>query len=776
MTDSIADDSSKEGSMTEKEGLQTGMGGMDPAVFAQLVSALRMATQPHTTQPAVHLAPAAEADAGETSAKSNTDPTSIPVSTSAPGSTLTSDPTMLTAIASMLAAKGPMGTMQKTDFTALSAFMHALSAVMPPPQTNTLLALPPAPIAAPPATILPTPSISLSVPQHDATKMLLRSLSVKAALLAARAQELAVEEKHVAALKVKARSTETDLARIRTSLNELEARLKDEKIRFDQAEARWIQKDAVWREAVEQLDAKKEEVRELERAVSDLKNDVRRETGFDPENIAALPSPMDSNMSKSDNEVDSFLRGVIPDRSSDIYCDSVGKSSQPSLTNPRIKIVERTSAISPPLDSPVRSHSSSTAAPSGSRSADLRNVLENDRKRSINSLAGDGDASTHSLVRNSSLSSANNSTSSNSVAITIVERRPRGSTSSAERAHSPSFSCSTMATLSQASAAPHTLYCLAFNQNKCIHSSSSCHNVHGCLYCHSSQHSIVNCPSQRNICVTWNMSSPSASCPSSCRREHRCLRCASTSHKLINCPHPADQGLEYCFAFNAWGICRFHGNGECGRAHFCMRCMSEEHAGFKCPQNVGEYPRSVKAAVGDGSNPSTSMTVSSRDPERDSREVSGGGGGRSISSNSSVITFSLSSSEKRQSDNLQERGDDKRARNSYRSRSRSPIKRTGSVSGSSSSRAIVVEDKRTTSTRPSETNGSSISSGAARRDSTSSGGSGFSLLTHSERGSVCRDFNNNKCALVDTKCRFRHVCLRCGDSSHQEKRCPHISV
>ncbi|KAJ3231736.1 hypothetical protein HDU81_003546 [Chytriomyces hyalinus] len=769
MTDSIADDSSKEGPMAEKEGVQTGMGAMDPGVFAQLVSALRMATQPHTTQAAVHVAPAAEADAGDSSIKSNSDSTtSIPAS--APGNTLTSDPTMLAAIASMLAAKGPVASMQNTDFTALSAFMHALSAVMPPPQTNTLLALPPAPVSAPPTITLPTPSISLSVPQHDATKMLLRSLSVKAALLAARAQELAVEEKHVAALKVKARSTETDLARIRTSLNELEARLKDEKIRFDQAEARWIQKDAVWREAMEQLDARKEEVRELERAVADLKNDVRRETGFDPENIAALPSPMESNMSKSDNEADSFLRGVIPDRSSDSYCDSVGKSSQPSSANPRIKIIERTSALSPPLESPARSHSSSTGAPSGSRSADLRNVLENDRKRSIHSLNGDGDASTHSLVRNNSLSSASNSASSNSVAITIVERRPRGNTSSAERAHSPTFSSSTTATSSQPSAAPHTLYCLAFNQNKCIHSSSSCQNVHGCLYCHSSQHSIVNCPSQRNICVTWNMSSPSASCASSCRREHRCLRCASTSHKLINCPHPADQGLEYCFAFNAWGICRFHGNGECGRAHFCMRCMSEEHAGFKCPQNVGEYPRSVKAVAGDVANASNSASVTVRDRERDAREASGRSNG---------ITL-LSSSEKRQSDNLNDRGDDKRARhegNSYRSRSRSPVKRNGSMSSSSTSRAIVVEDKRSSSTgtRPAETNASTGSS-ATRRDSTSSGSSGFSLLTHSERGLVCRDFNNNKCALVDTKCRFRHVCLRCGDSSHQEKRCPHTSV
>ncbi|KAJ3398068.1 hypothetical protein HDU80_009315, partial [Chytriomyces hyalinus] len=178
--------------------------------------------------------------------------------------------------------------------------------------------------------------------------------------------------------------------------------------------------------------------------------------------------------------------------------------------------------------------------------------------------------------------------------------------------------------------------------------------------------------------------------------------------------------------------------------------MSEEHAGFKCPQNVGEYPRSVKAAVGDGSNASNSTSVSSRDRERESREVSGeGGGGRSISSSSNAVTLSLSSSEKRQSDNLHERGDDKRARNSYRSRSRSPIKRNGSISGSSTSRAIVVEDKRSTSTRPTETNGSS-GSNAARRDSTSSGSSGFSLLTHSERGSVCRDFNNNKCALVDT--------------------------
>ena len=44
-----------------------------------------------------------------------------------------------------------------------------------------------------------------------------------------------------------------------------------------------------------------------------------------------------------------------------------------------------------------------------------------------------------------------------------------------------------------------------------------------------------------------------------------------------------------------------------------------------------------------------------------------------------------------------------------------------------------------------------------------------SLLHESERKTICRNWNNNRCDLDN--CRFRHVCLRCGSEGHRERQC-----
>ncbi|KAI8616155.1 hypothetical protein BC830DRAFT_1119286 [Chytriomyces sp. MP71] len=683
---------------------------------------------------------------------------------------------------------------QGHDMHALSALVQALSAVMPGIGAPSLA---PAPTSLPPAhPPLSTPVLSLPLPppgmQHaavesagavvasqqnhetaeappqDATKILLRNLSVKAALLAERSQELAGEEKLVSSLKVQARAKELEALRLKATLDDLEAKCKAERAKFEEAEAVWMQKDAVWKVAIERLDFKRTEVRELERTVSDLKGDVRRETGFDPENIAALPPSSDSSSrnESSSHEVDTFLRRVVGDGDhNDDDCESIDSGikaahAPPSSSNLRIQIVERSRASSPPPSSNI----SNTAR----SSCDLRTVLE--KRASIHSLHGDSSNNNNNNAPASSViagsSNTPSGTSSNNNTITIVERRPRGQSPESPLHHS---------TYSAYPSAPKdTLYCLDYSQNKC--SSSNCPYFHGCLYCNSVNHPIATCPAQRNICVTWNMSSPSSSCPSSCRREHRCLRCASTGHKLINCPHPADQGLEYCFAFNAWGICRFHANGECSRAHYCMRCMSEDHAGFKCPMNVAEYDQRV---IGPTNH---SNGAEKRNGDYLDRDGGDGKRGRYDSSSSSTSV--------------------------YQPRNKSPARssgRTGSISGaggsgigSSSSAARIVVEERTNSSSKYISNSSSAVAPTVVRISTSGSGTAndnstrtnslssvtavgsssqsLSLLTHTERGQVCRDYNNGKCALLDGKCRFKHVCLRCGDAGHQEKRCPHASL
>ncbi|TPX48831.1 hypothetical protein SeMB42_g02843 [Synchytrium endobioticum] len=45
-----------------------------------------------------------------------------------------------------------------------------------------------------------------------------------------------------------------------------------------------------------------------------------------------------------------------------------------------------------------------------------------------------------------------------------------------------------------------------------------------------------------------------------------------------------------------------------------------------------------------------------------------------------------------------------------------------------------------------------------------------SLLHESERKTICRNWNNNRCEL-EVNCRFRHVCLRCGSDGHRERQC-----
>ncbi|KAJ3084486.1 hypothetical protein HDU99_000488 [Rhizoclosmatium hyalinum] len=125
------------------------------------------------------------------------------------------------------------------------------------------------------------------MPHVDSTKMLLRNLSMQSSLLNTLIQEMHVDEKLVNTLKVQTRAKELESSRLKASVADLEEKLKQERAKFEEAEALWIEKDAVWKAATSRLDAKKTSVQDLERVVSELKEDVRRETGFDPEKLVS---------------------------------------------------------------------------------------------------------------------------------------------------------------------------------------------------------------------------------------------------------------------------------------------------------------------------------------------------------------------------------------------------------------------------------------------------------------------------------------------------------
>ncbi|KAI9337944.1 hypothetical protein BDR26DRAFT_863337 [Obelidium mucronatum] len=657
----------------------------------------------------------------------------------------------------------------------MAALMHVLSSSIAPPQ----VAQPPLPFLPPPPTAqavaLAQEKLLLPV---DNTKILLRNLSMQSSLLNTLTLEMQQDEKLVNSLKAQTRAKELESSKLKASLTDLEEKLKAERAKFEEAEAIWIEKESVWKAAASRLESKKVSVQDLERVVSELKEDVRRETGFDPEKLvsssATTSQPTSTDISNGTED-----------------CESINGANhaKSSSSAPRIQIVERGASGAARLSSPTSPVAPSTSMRSGS---DLRNILDStERKRSIHGPNDDRSSSSSSLI--TAASSSGSSSDKGGVAITIVERRrgtsPSGNTSTSDRITTASTSSSSNNTSGASQ------YCVPFNQQRCSHSSSSCHNIHGCLFCHSTSHPLATCPAQRNICVTWNMSSPSTSCPSSCRREHQCLRCANTHHKLISCPHPVEQGLEFCFAFNAWGVCRFHQTGECARAHFCMRCMSEDHAGFKCPLNMSEYASNSDSAVsGNSSSSSSSTTTSSSNKRRgedshysdydskyDSKRGRYEGSGSAASSSSSS------------------RNKSPPPRSS--SSSSMPPPRTSSSSSTSGVRILVEERKSSSSSSSNNNNNSNSSTNNSNNNNSNSSSSSsvasvggmvgverstgshspptssstriFSLLTNSERGMICRDYNNGKCGLEKTSCRFKHICLRCGDPSHQEKRCPH---
>ncbi|KAJ3201286.1 hypothetical protein HDU82_008234 [Entophlyctis luteolus] len=571
------------------------------------------------------------------------------------------------------------------DTNSLNVLVQALSASILPsgPLLN--------PISIPSthsAAILPssmpiTPSVFDAVefppPPVDATKLLLRNLSLQSTMLQTLQQEMREEEKQAHRLKSQKRTHEAEANRLKQSVQDLEEKLKAEQIKFEEAESKWREMDAVHQSAIRRLESKKIAIADLEKVVTGLKDDVRRETGFDPEKLVSSVTPV--SLPKDDADVDSFLTQVVgtdASSKSQVQNESAGGAQKAANSEkPRIKIIERSSCLTDSMQS----------SPSSLRSGntDARNSTDAERRRSI-----------HSTDFGQQAGNSAEPNEKSGVAITIFF--------------------------------PHSL--------------------------------VMPIPT-----------------------EHLCdMEYVFASHKLPFilskgtpiCPHPVEQGLEFCFAFNAWGVCRFHQGGECSRAHFCMRCMSEDHAGFKCPMNMAEYPLAstrMSDASGAGRD-DRDRGAKERERDRERTRDRDRQREKEKRERERERDRDRGSEKRRSSDDQGNDCHEKRAKyeeevrnhNATRGKAQSPISTTPSRTKINSKNPIAEDEK------------GDVTAAVVNSDLSETGAKltvtpAVPILSNSERGIICRDFNNGKCGL--DKCRFKHVCLRCGDSSHQEKRCPH---
>ncbi|KAJ3389341.1 hypothetical protein HDU92_001097 [Lobulomyces angularis] len=256
--------------------------------------------------------------------------------------------------------------------------------------------------------------------------------------------------------------------------------------------------------------------------------------------------------------------------------------------------------------------------------------------------------------------------------------------------------------------------CFTFNIGSC--KNSNCVSQHYCIICGSS-HPMISCEKERNVCVKWNMED----CVGACIREHRCLRCGLKDHRLMECPIPPTQGVEFCFAWNSSNAnCKVP---NCRRVHSCMRCRNSNHTVLNCPDNAAAY---WNECGGKRCGLKNSSLLSSTL-------------GNSNSSSSSSLT-SASSSNITIKERLGVRQDDEDRHKRARRNSDTIHINPAVVNGSHSQNHLDIK--------------------VGRR------------LSDSERRMVCRDWNNNKCDSARDKCKFRHVCIRCGDYTHRERRCP----
>ncbi|KAJ3316145.1 hypothetical protein HDU76_002048, partial [Blyttiomyces sp. JEL0837] len=306
--------------------------------------------------------------------------------------------------------------------------------------------------------------------------------------------------------------------------------------------------------------------------------------------------------------------------------------------------------------------------------------------------------------------------------------------------------------------------CLPFNQAAC-RDGKSCPLKHSCVLC-GGGHGVPGCEEPRSVCVRYNMT---GDCNASCHREHRCMRCMSKGHKLPACPEPNSVGSEFCFAYNACGVCKMP--DDCTRLHRCMRCAGA-HASILCPDNVAEYfaeagrrvvgiGRPLLVNVDDGSDDEEALKK--RAARFTPKTYTGGsthmgtaalGNGVGMNVGGMMPNVGANNLSYLMSQRLGMGGG-------------MPMGMGGNVG--MHGMGIPMMNHHHMGMGGIGLPAPPVSVPAPLPGPFKGTGKVLSAL---ERSQVCRDYNNYRCAL--DKCRYRHLCLRCGGADHRERQCPDL--
>ncbi|KAJ3293010.1 hypothetical protein HDU79_000788 [Rhizoclosmatium sp. JEL0117] len=345
--------------------------------------------------------------------------------------------------------------------------------------------------------------------------------------------------------------------------------------------------------------------------------------------------------------------------------------------------------------------------------------------------------------------------------------------------------------------------CVAYQRGICLGTGSeSCKAQHACVRCNGN-HPVILCKKDRNVCVKWNMEE----CNFGCYREHRCLRCASRHHTLRVCPIRPLGGSEFCFAWNSAGTCRIM---DCRRLHECIRCGAS-HPSIICPENLDNYlseyiakrrsegladddllrlelqlthslPSSSvgttvdKSGLSSASTPNPSMGIMlpplpySASSMYNHQTVYGGQNG------SMVVGPPLQSPHQQHA--LGMRGGDHPMHIAAAAAAARIVSGGANSAGSSGGRDPYNPMILTQTVYGSVGSGGFMTGGfdgKGKKNSISNAAVNMydgTLLSDAEKQGICRDYNNLKCESDENRCRFRHVCLRCGSGGHRERQCP----
>ncbi|KAI8854912.1 hypothetical protein BC829DRAFT_105036 [Chytridium lagenaria] len=287
---------------------------------------------------------------------------------------------------------------------------------------------------------------------------------------------------------------------------------------------------------------------------------------------------------------------------------------------------------------------------------------------------------------------------------------------------------------------PRPAACIFYQGGQCDGSVCGINSPHVCIRCHEA-HPAILCKKDRNVCVKWNMDD----CGPVCHREHRCLRCASLDHTLRNCPMRPINTAEYCFAWNSAGTCRIV---DCRRQHECIRCGTS-HPAIICPENLDQYLLEYLGRCRADNFPADELAHLELLINRRSAMTAAAGASLSVSTSSSAPPPQVSS----RSNGVQPHPLHLAA---------AAALRVGGSGGIGGLVGIPDPDRASKRVRSDDPHAMILTGFRTTHGS---------LLSDVERKQICRDYNNFKCEVDDSRCRFKHACLRCGMTDHRERNC-----